>query len=90
MTKCMAKELGPHGIRVNCIRPTAMRTNLIEAVKDAVGTFENFSAGFIAVAPIKRVPEPSEAADLILFLSSPPAALITGEDVSIDAGFSIA
>jgi len=90
MTKCMAKELGPHGIRVNCVRPTVMPTTLFEPVKHLIGSFELFSIPFLSVAPIPRALEPTETADLILFLASPAAAMITGEDVAIDGGFTIA
>jgi L-xylulose reductase len=81
LTKSMALELGPHNIRVNCICPTGIDTQLMRQLPPA-------AAVTIGRAVIKRPIEPSEAADLILFLLSDKAAMITGEDVVIDGGLS--
>ena len=90
MTKCMAKELGPHGIRVNCVRPTAMKTNIFDSMKDVYGDFETFAQPLVAGAPIPGFLNPADTAELILFLCGPKASMITGEDVAIDGGFTIA
>jgi len=89
MTKCMARELGPHGIRVNCIRPDAMRTTLFDPIIPQGETFDTWMEPFLASSPIPRVLETTEAAELILFLCGSNAAMITGEDVAIDGGSTI-
>jgi len=81
LTKSMALELGPSNIRVNCICPTGIDTSLMRQLPPAAGAT-------IGRAVIKRPVEPKEAADLILFLLSPLAAMITGEDVYMDGGVS--
>jgi L-xylulose reductase len=81
LTKSMALELGPHNIRVNCICPTGIDTQLMRLLPPAAGVT-------IGRAVIKRPVEVNEAADLILFLLSDKALMITGEDVIIDGGLS--
>jgi len=81
LTKGMALELGPHNIRVNCINPSMMDTALLKKVT-AIGET------MLERLCIKRVIKPAEAADLVLFLLSPLASMITGENVYIDGGYS--
>lgn len=90
LTKIMALELGEHNIRVNAISPAAIDTPMLAPPPEM--TQEEIK-GRIAFALerniIKRFIKPQEAADLILFLLSPTASMITGENVFIDAGSSI-
>ncbi len=82
----MAFELAPHGIRVNCICPTFMETGMVtEAMEERL----NRPGGFLQTRSLmKRLLKPEEAADLVLFLLSPLATMITGEAVVIDGGAS--
>lgn len=83
LTKNMAVELGPT-IRVNCICPTYMITPLTtEYIKQNPERFE----GMLNRAPIKRFLTPAEAADSIMFLSSPASAMITGVSLDVDGGY---
>jgi len=81
LTRHMAVELGQHNIRVNAISPTLMDTPFgLDGCPEAV-------EATLAKHVIKRILQPKEAADLVLFLLSPLSAMITGDDILIDAGF---
>ena len=81
-TKALAKELGPHGITVNVIAPFAMTRLLENAPKD-------FLALWIEKTALKRVGEPVEVANLILFLASDESSYVTGQLINVDGGLSI-
>jgi len=81
LTKSMAMELGEYNIRVNCICPGTMNTEMTRGVSAA-------SATALQKAVIKRLIETSESADLVCFLLSPLAGMITGSAVLIDGGLS--
>lgn len=79
-TKALAKELGPSGIRVNCVAPgfidTDMNANL--SPEDV--------AAFAEDTPLCRVGQPGEVADAMLFLASDSARFITGEVINVSGG----
>lgn len=79
-TKSVAAELGPDGIRVNCVAPGWVRTDMSEEAikKDEEKIKEMMPLGFI--------PEAQHIADGILFMASDMAAAITGEVLNINAG----
>ena len=81
-TKAIAKELGPHGITANVIAPFAMTRLLENAPKEFLDLWIDKTA-------LKRVGEPREVADLILFLSSSESDYITGQLINVDGGLSI-
>lgn len=81
-TKAIAKELGPHGITANVIAPFAMTRLLENAPKEFLDLWIDKTA-------LKRVGEPREVADLILFLSSPESDYVTGQLINVDGGLSI-
>lgn len=81
-TKALAKELGPHGITVNVIAPFAMTRLLENAPKD-------FLALWIDKTALKRVGEPVEVANLILYLASDESSYVTGQLINVDGGLSI-
>ncbi|CAG7831863.1 unnamed protein product [Allacma fusca] len=85
LTKCQAVEFGPHDVRVNSIRPTLMATGLVKNP-------EIFQTLFDAVQKkqiIKKPLETQEVAQLVVFLSSSQAGMITGEEIAIDAGIHL-
>lgn len=96
LSKALAEEFGPRGVRVNAISPGPVRTPLWEApgsfgaeLAGAMGSdVEEFLAGFASQAGITlgRMGQPAEVADLVLFLASDRAAFMTGADVVIDGG----
>ena len=84
MTKVMAKEWGPKGIRVNCVSPTVVLTALGHKAWDGpVGD------AFKKEMPSERFAEPAEIAAAIAFLCSKGAGMITGHNLLIDGGFTI-
>ena len=85
LTKCLAVEWGRHGITVNAVAPTFIRTPGTEAdLADPV-----FEAEVIErVAALHRIGEPMDVAGAVVFLASPAASLITGTTVLIDGGWT--
>ncbi|MEO8377105.1 MAG: SDR family oxidoreductase [Candidatus Sumerlaeota bacterium] len=83
MTKAMAVELGPRGVRVNAILPAATETAMLRA------GFAGKEAAYKAlndVHPLKRIGKPEEIAELVAFLASDQAAFINGSAFGIDGG----
>jgi 3-oxoacyl-[acyl-carrier protein] reductase len=80
LTKCMGKELADTGIRVNCVAPAAIDTEILG----------NFSAeaieAMIAKSPLKRLGTVSEVADLVLWLSSEACSFSTGAVFDLSGG----
>jgi NAD(P)-dependent dehydrogenase (short-subunit alcohol dehydrogenase family) len=86
LTRCMALELAPRGVRVNAVNPGVVRTGLHRNAGMPADTYAAFLERSQATHPLGRVGTPEEVADLILFLASSRAGWITGATVSIDGG----
>ena len=83
MTRALAVEWAAHGIRVNAVAPTWVRTPFIAALLER----PDLMAEIVRVTPLGRLAEPDEVAAAILFLASPAAAMITGHTLPVDGGF---
>jgi NAD(P)-dependent dehydrogenase (short-subunit alcohol dehydrogenase family) len=83
MTRALAVEWAPHGIRVNAVAPTWTRTPFIEPLLAQ----PELVARIKALTPLGRLAEPEEVAAAILFLASPAASMITGVTLPVDGGF---
>ncbi|CAL8128804.1 unnamed protein product [Orchesella dallaii] len=85
LTKSMSLELGPHNIRANCVGP-----GLVDAPLARIKSPHMTRAieKVLARNSIKRAIDTNEIADLVMFLLSPLSAMINGETVMIDGGFS--
>jgi 3-oxoacyl-[acyl-carrier protein] reductase len=79
-TKSAAVELGPHGIRVNCIAPGAIATERTAAEAG------DYTATWSKVTPLRRVGTPEDIAGPLLFLCSDAASFITGQTIWVDGG----
>jgi NAD(P)-dependent dehydrogenase (short-subunit alcohol dehydrogenase family) len=86
LTRCLAVEWGRHGITVNSVAPTFVRTPGTEPVLSD----PHFRAEVEErIAALHRIGEPDEVAGAVVFLCSPAASLITGETLVIDGGWTI-
>lgn len=91
LTKVIALEAGPHGIRCNCVVPGPIETDLyINYVKRMAGeqglTYEEKRAQFEAALALRTVSTPEDVANLALFLASDAARTITGQSINVDGG----
>lgn len=86
LTRCMALELAPKGVRVNAVNPGVVQTELHLSAGMGTDAYAGFLERSKATHPLGRVGTPEEVADLILYLASPRAGWITGATVSIDGG----
>ena len=87
MTKAMAIEIAPDNIRVNCICPGYVDTDMIRRdhieIKDDPAAAEERMTNY---APIKRLGLPADIAEGVLYLTSDRASFVTGSSLSIDGG----
>lgn len=83
MTRALAVEWAPHGIRVNAVAPTWVDTEFIAPLK---GNPE-FVAAVERLTPARRLAQPVEVANAILFLASPAASMVMGHVLAVDGGF---
>jgi NAD(P)-dependent dehydrogenase (short-subunit alcohol dehydrogenase family) len=84
MSKTLAQEAGPHGVRVLCLAPGAIRTPINAAVwQDPAG-----QADLLGKIPLGRVGEPADVARMAVVLASDVAAYVTATSVFIDGGMS--
>lgn len=84
LSKAMAVELAPAGIRVNCIAPTFVKTPLTD------GMFADpaFAAFVDRMIPMGALATPEHIAAAVVYLASPAAAMITGHSLVIDGGWT--
>ena len=83
VTRALAVEWAGHGIRVNAVAPTWVKTALTQRLMDdplLVGRM-------LDMTPLRRLAEPSDVAQAIVFLASDRAAMITGHTLPVDGGF---
>lgn len=77
----LASELGPMGIRVNCVAP-----GLVYPTQGSQGTKESFRESLMAATPLRRLARPEDVAGPVLFLASELAAFMTGQVLTVDGG----
>lgn len=84
MSKQLAFELGPKGIRSNTVSPGLVRTPMTEAYYQVGDVAQRRDAA----VPVGRVAKPDDVADIVAFLASDRARYVTGADIVADGGFS--
>jgi NAD(P)-dependent dehydrogenase (short-subunit alcohol dehydrogenase family) len=89
LTRCVALEMAPHGVRVNAVCPGVVVTEL-HTVTKAIADYPAFLERSKSTHPLGRVGQPEEIASLILFLLGDEAGWITGATYSIDGGRALA
>ncbi|HEY8705308.1 MAG TPA: SDR family NAD(P)-dependent oxidoreductase [Gaiellaceae bacterium] len=85
LTRCLAVEWGEHGIAVNAVAPTFIRT---PGTEPALSNPEFRADVEERIAALHRIGEPGEVAGAVVFLCSPAASLITGQTLVIDGGWT--
>lgn len=83
LTLSLAKELGPSGIRVNCVEPGVIDTDMNACYND------DDMAELCEKTPLYRIGDPAEVAELVYFLASEKASFITAQIIGVDGGFGI-
>jgi NAD(P)-dependent dehydrogenase (short-subunit alcohol dehydrogenase family) len=83
LTRALAQELAPSGIRVNAIAPGGIATPLNAPTRAKPGYVEEF----LKRVPLKRFGEPSDLAGPVVFLSSAMSAYVNGVCLPVDGGF---
>jgi NAD(P)-dependent dehydrogenase (short-subunit alcohol dehydrogenase family) len=91
LTKVAARELGPHGIRVNCVVPGGIETDLLKRYWERIAGEQGTTADAIRAKAerstwLRHIARPDETAAAALFLASDDASAITGQSLIVDSG----
>lgn len=91
LTKVIATEAGPYGVRCNCLVPGGIETDLwTNWGKRMAGeqgiTFEQWKEQALAGVPLRAISQPEDIGNLALFLASDESRTITGQSINCDAG----
>jgi len=84
LTKAFARELAPHGVRVNCVAPGWVDTDMNEGLRDDAEALR----ATCATIPLGRLARPGEIAEVVAFLAGDEAAAISGAVVVADGGLT--
>ncbi|MDH3747591.1 MAG: SDR family oxidoreductase [Gammaproteobacteria bacterium] len=84
LTKAMAVELAPHGIRVNTVAPTFVETPLTKPMLDD----PEFKAFVFGMIPLKKLATYEDVVAAVLYLVSPGAGMVTGHSLKVDGGWT--
>ncbi|MBC7724391.1 MAG: 3-hydroxybutyrate dehydrogenase [Burkholderiaceae bacterium] len=94
LSKVTALEGGAHGVTSNCVNPGYVRTPLVEkqiaeqAIAHNIPESDVLEKVMLTESSIKRLLEPAEVADLVLWLSGTSAGMVTGASYTMDGGWS--
>lgn len=84
LSRQLAYEWGPRGVRSNALAPGLVRTPMSEAFYQAPGVAERRAN----MAPLRRVAEPKDMADVALWLCSARSSYVTGQEIVVDGGLA--
>ena len=83
MARSLAKEVGPSGVRVNCVAPGAVDTDMMKCYS------EEDKQALAAETPLQRIATCEDIAQAVDFLLSDKASFITGQTLVVDGGFTL-
>jgi len=83
LTRSLALELAPSGIRVNCVAPGCIETDMVRALGEETRVM------LVEETPLARLGRPEDIAEAVAFLASDRAAFITGQVLTSDGGFTV-
>jgi len=91
LTKVVAREVGPHGVRVNCLVPGGIMTDLLRRYWERIAgeqgtTWEDVRDRSARELALKRIATPEEVARAALFFASDDSSAITGQSLTVDCG----
>lgn len=87
-SKSLAREEARYGLRVNCVSPAVTDTAFQSRLEaDDVG--KKIVEGAVRATPMRRVGQPGEVAEAVLFLASPASGFITGQSLSVNGGVAM-
>ena len=84
LSRQLASEWGPQGIRSNVVSPGMVITPMSQSFYDTPGVTERRSA----VVPLRRVGMPQDIADAILYLASDRSSYVNGDEITVDGGYA--
>jgi meso-butanediol dehydrogenase / (S,S)-butanediol dehydrogenase / diacetyl reductase len=93
-TQALAREMGPHGIRVNCVCPGFVKTSMQEREVDWEAKLRGMTAEavlqeYVSLTPLGRLQEAGDVADIVLFLASDLSRFLTGEAINASGGVTM-
>lgn len=93
-TQALAREMGPHNIRVNCVCPGFVRTSMQEREVVWEGKLRGMEPDavrreYISLTPLGRLEEAEDVADIVLFLASDLSRFLTGEAINASGGVTM-
>jgi NAD(P)-dependent dehydrogenase (short-subunit alcohol dehydrogenase family) len=83
LTEGFARELGPHGVRVNAVLPGLTDTRFAGALTSNAAILKTM----LQAIPLGRVAQPGEIAPTVAFLCAPAAGYVTGASFTVDGGY---
>ena len=88
MTRAMALDHGPTGVRINCICPGRTQTPFVDARLREYADPQDYLKQMVAPHALKRLAQPSEIAAAALYLASDESAFVTGSAMVVDGGYT--
>ncbi len=83
LTRCLATELARRGVTVNAVAPGFIETDMTEAVRNMAG------AELKKKIPARRLGQPDDVAETVVFLAGDGASYVTGQSISVDGGLTL-
>ena len=85
MTRTLAVEWAPHGVRVNAVSPGHVTTPLVRRQWETEPELKDL---FESRTPMNRLADPADIVGAVVFLSSPASAMVTGQIIAVDGGYT--